>query len=196
MKQRYMMVVVLLLSVSEARATEGPASSNKQVIGFTPQLKKDAEIRASFKKLSRVIDSLDAGAQLEIYRGIPRGKFSEVEEALGSGNDGDKRYIRRYGAFFYSQAEVPEGNDAKQLLALVKNPQSFRKFGGFKLCGGFHPNFALVWTKDEIAVEIHVCLTCHEIKLFQSRLEIYCEMDDDAYQQFLQLGKDLKVESE
>ena len=196
MKQRYVMAILLLFSVLEARATEVPASSNKQVVGFTPRLKKDAEIRASFKKLSRVIDSLDSGAQLEIYRGIPRGKFYEVEEAVGSGNDGHKRYIRRYGAFFYSQAEVPERSDAKKLLAMVKNPQSFRKFGGFKLCGGFHPNFALVWTKDEITVELHVCLTCHEIKLFQSRLEIYCEMDDDAYQQFLQLGKGLKVEPE
>jgi len=196
MKQRYVMAILLLFSVLEARATEVPASSNKQVVGFTPRLKKDAEIRASFKKLSRVIDSLDSGAQLEIYRGIPRGKFYEVEEAVGSGNDGHKRYIRRYGAFFYSQAEVPERSDAKKLLAMVKNPQSFRKFGGFKLCGGFHPNFALVWTKDGITVEIHVCLTCHEIKLFQSRLEIYCEMDDDAYQQFLQLGKGLKVEPE
>ena len=196
MKQRYMMVILLLISVLEARATDVPASSNKQVIGFTPRLKKEAEIRASFKKLSRLIGSLDSGAKLEIYRGIPRGKFFEVEEALGSGNDGHKRYIRRYGAFFYSQAEVPERNDVKELLAMVKNPQSFRRFGGFKLCGGFHPNFALVWTKDETAGEIHVCLTCHEIKLFQSRLEIYCEMDDDAYQQFLQLGKDLKVGSE
>jgi len=191
-----MTVILLLISVLEATAAEVPASPNKQVIGFTPQLKKDAEIRASFKKLSRVIDSLDSGAQLEIYRGIPRGKFFEVEEALGSGNDGHKRYVRRYGAFFYSQAEVPERNDVEELLAMVKNPQSFRKFGGFKLCGGFHPNFAMVWTKDEITVEIHVCLTCHEIKLFRSRLEIYCEMDDDAYKQFLQLGKDLKVEPE
>ena len=194
MKQRYMTVILLLISVLEATAAEVPASPNKQVVGFTPRLKKYAEIRASFKKLSRVIDSLDSGAQLKIYRGIPRDKFSEAREALGSGNDGNKRYMRRYGAFFYSPSEVPERNDAKEILAMVKKPQTFREFGGIKLCGGFHPNFALVWTKDEITVELHVCLTCHEIKLFQSQLEIYCEIDDDAYQQFLQLGKDLKVE--
>lgn len=196
MKQRQMIIIVLLISVLEARAIEVPESSNKQVIGFTPRLKKQAEIRDSFKKLSRVVNSLDSGAQLEIYRGIPRAKVSDVEDALGSRNAGHNRYIRRYGHAFYSQAVVAERNDAEKLLAIVKDPQSFRKFGGFKLCGGFHPNFALVWTKDEIAVEIHICLTCHEIKFFKSRLEIYCEMDDDAYQQFLQLGKDLKVEPE
>ena len=70
-----------------------------------------------------------------------------------------------------------------------------RKFGGYKLCGAFHPNYALVWTKDEITVEIHICLTCHEVKLFQSQLEIYCEIDNDAYQQLLGFGKALEEES-
>ena len=196
MKQPYMMVIFLLILSSEARATEVPAISNKQVIGFTPRLKKVPEIHASFKKLSRVIDSLDSGGELEIYRGIPRGKSREVEEALANGNAGQKRYIRRYGAFFYSQAEVPKSNESERILAMVKDPACFRKFGSYKLCGAFHPNFALVWTKDEITVEIHICLTCHEVKLFQSQLEIYCEIADDAYPKWVQLGKNLEMESE
>ena len=42
MKQRHMIIIVLLISVLEARAIEVPESSNKQVIGFTPRLKKQA----------------------------------------------------------------------------------------------------------------------------------------------------------
>ena len=80
MKQPYMMVIFLLILCSEARATEVPAISNKQVIGFTPRLKKVPEIHASFAKLSQAVDSLDSDAQLEIYRGIPRGKVADFEE--------------------------------------------------------------------------------------------------------------------
>ena len=196
MKQAYLIAFLLIIAVFDVRAAEVPVSTNQQVLGFTPRLKKEAEIRASFKKLSRVVDLLDSGAQLEIYRGVPRALVNDFEESLGNRRSDNKELMSRYASVFYARGEPASIKDSKKLLALVKTPQSFKEFSGFKFCGWFHPNYALVWIKGKRVVEIHVCLTCHEIKIFHSRLEIYCEMDDDAYQQFLQLGKDLKVESE
>ena len=104
--------------------------------------------------------------------------------------------MSRYASVFYAQGETASRKDSEKLLALVKTPRSFKEFSGFKLCGWFHPNDALVWTKGKRVVKIHVCLTCHEIKIFHSRLEIYCEIDNDAYQQLLGFGKALEEESE
>ena len=195
MKQRYMMVVLLLISVLEAGAAEVPASSKKQVLGFTPRLKKEAEIRASFKKLSQAVDLLDSDAQLEIYRGVPRALVADFEKSMRTRNANNKELMSRYASVFYAQGETASRKDSEKLLALVKTPRSFKEFSGFKLCGWFHPNYALVWTKGKMVVEIHVCLTCHEIKIFHSRLEIYCEIDNDAYQQLLGFGKALEEES-
>ena len=116
MKQPYMMVIFLLILSSEARATEVPAVSNKQVIGFTPRLKKVPEIHASFKKLSRVIDSLGSGGKLEIYRGIPRGKSREVEEALANGNAGKNDMYVDTGLSFTLKRRYPRGTKPREYL--------------------------------------------------------------------------------
>ena len=142
-----------------------------------------------------MVDLLDSGAQLEIYRGVPRALVTDFEESLGNRGSDNKELMSRYASVFYARGETASIKDSKKLLALVKTPQSFKEFSGFKLCGWFHPNYALVWTKGKRVVEIHVCLTCHEIKIFHSRLEIYCEIDNDAYQQLLGFGKALEEES-
>jgi hypothetical protein len=68
------------------------------------------------------------------------------------------------------------------LLALVKNPNSFSKWGGAKKCGGFHPGYALVWKTDDEVVEVHLCFSCHEIKVFNGQSEVYCEIEKDAHE--------------
>jgi len=130
-----------------------------------------------------------------ICRGVSRALVTDFEESLGNRPSDNKELMSRYASVFYARGVTASRKDSKKILALVKTPQSFKEFSGFKLCGWFHPNDALVWTKGKRVVKIHVCLTCHKIKIFHSRLEIYCEIDNDAYRQLLGFGKALEEES-
>ena len=63
----------------------------------------------------------------------------------------------------------------------------FVKFRGFKLCGGFHPDFSLVWGTGDSAVEIHVCFGCHELKAFRKGVEVYCDIPNGTYDELKKL---------
>ena len=131
MKQASMILLISLISGFGLQAAEFAENSDKQVVGYTPRLKKDAEIRASFVKLRGLLDSLDSETQLHLYRGVPRTKVIEFEKSGGSQNPKNKEYMSRYASVFYSKGQLASKKDADKLLALVKSSQSFEEFSGF-----------------------------------------------------------------
>ncbi len=147
-------------------------------VGHKAMLKKQEKIKASFAKLKPMTRKIQDDSKFTLYEGIPRHGGS-LEE-LGSEFNG-KSIIKRFGHAFYSTANEVEAEDAKKLKTLVKAPQSFTKFRGYKLCGGFHPDFSLVFGTGNNAVELHVCFGCHELKAFRSGVEVYCDIPDGTY---------------
>ncbi len=45
----------------------------------------------------------------------------------------------------------------------------FEAWTAEKLCGGFHPDWAVVWTTPEGPLEVLVCFGCDEVKVFSPR---------------------------
>ena len=164
-----------------------PPSSGKDAVaevGHQPTLRKEKKIEASFVKLKPMVDRLREDSKFTLYEGIPRQNVSpkELDPELDP-----KDRVKRVGFMFYSSTKEVEADDVKKLRALIKDPKSFVKFRGFKLCGGFHPDFSLVWGTGDNAVEIHVCFGCHELKAFRKGVEVYCDIPNGTYEELKKL---------
>ncbi len=138
----------------------------------------DARVKASFSHLSDVLRQVTTESTLTLYEGLPHQHFYKkemIDELIG------KECRRRRGSFFYKHPNQVTGDDAGHLREIVVDQDSFQIWGGPKGCGGFHPDFSLLWTTGNGMVEFHICFGCHECQLFFNDTHVYCEIADDGY---------------
>lgn len=143
-------------------------------VGHKPRLTKRADIEKSFPKLAGMLASIDGKSMLTLYEGLPHQMWDREQLAFELKN---KESITRFGFPFYKTPNPVSEADTKLLSEALKAQEAFVRYQGFKLCGGFHPDFALVWTQEgKVPVEIHVCLGCGEIKAYTDGVEVYCDI--------------------
>ena len=153
-------------------------------VGYKPTLVKEKKIKASFVNLKPMVRTVGEDSKFALYEGLPllNGDPEELDPKLDP-----KKIVKRFGFNFYNTPNKVEAEDIKNLKSLIKAPKSFKKFGGFKFCGGFHPDYSLVWGTGDEAVEIHICFGCHELKAFRKGVEVYCDIPDSTYPKLKQL---------
>ena len=159
----FLFLQVVCLSVEE----------EKNDVGFQPVLRKTEEIQESYKKLNELLKKVTAKSQLTLYVGLPHPMRAASEYAVEKKT---AKTTKRYGFLFYKEAKKIHKDDIVSLKKTVKHPQAFQKYTAAKGCGGFHPDFALVYTDGKETVEIHLCFGCGEMKIFHGKTEVYCEM--------------------
>ena len=179
---------VFILSVfciyASVFATE-VVDSRKQVVGRKPKLRDPVRISASFSKLQPLISQIDDEKPLTIFRGVPRSSSSK-KGAESNATDPSK-LIKRYDFDFFRVPISIEPETRSLFNQLLNTPKTYKQFRGFKFCGGFHPDFSFVYRCKAGELEIQLCLTCHEIKLFQNRTEVYCDIESSAYEEIYKL---------
>ena len=153
-------------------------------VGHKPRLKNEKKIKASFAKLAPMLAKLPDDSDLTLYQGLPRHRGSVDEQ---DAQYDAKSMIKRFGHVFYNTPNEVAAEDKIKLSDLVKDPQAFVQFRGYKFCGGFHPDVALVWGKGNNAVEIHVCFGCHELKAFRKSVEVYCDIPNATFDELKKL---------
>jgi hypothetical protein len=178
MKQIVSLTLLFLFSVLPSLGSDATDE-----VGHKPTL-KGRDIEASFEKLKPLVAKLAADSKFTLFEGLPHQTWDreQLEEELKA-----KATVKRFGFPFYKTPNEVEAEDAEKLKALVQDPKSFIKFRGHKLCGGFHPDFSLVWGDGEEAIEIHICFGCHEIKAYGKDVEIYCDISGDAFDELEKL---------
>lgn len=155
------------------------------VVGnFWPQLEEDAEIQDSFAKLESLLSKINKDTELTLYEGVPR--FGRNDEAEGKTH-------WRFGYLFYDIPHQLTPEKLNELRLILRNPNTFEKFGGFKACGGFHPDFSLHWKNGETEFEIHLCFGCHEMKAYADDTEIYCDIEGEAYKRLKKFFSDFEI---
>jgi hypothetical protein len=153
----------------------------KELPEFHTFFPESVEIRASFAKLKPLTNSMGEKSELTVYRGVARANLERPPTPV-TPKANDVRTVIRLGETFFKKPMSLSAAKTRKPLSLVKNPQSFSQWGGAKACGGFHPDYALVWKTGDLVVEMHLCFTCKEIKVFNGQTEIYCEIEEVAYQ--------------
>ena len=126
-------------------------------------------------KLKPLTESLSAQSLLSVYRGIPR-ENPDAPLNQNPANADEVRTLSRFGQTFYEKPLQVNSDRIPKLLVLLKNPKSFSQWSGEKPCGGFRPDYALVWKTGDLITEMHLCFTCKEIKLYRGHTRFLCDL--------------------
>ena len=129
------------------------------------------------------VASLNVESQLtprtkhRLYEGLPhqywRKNELESERRL-------KRTIKMQGFDFYAQPNQLAEIDLVAIRDILVNPKAYETYRSGKLCGGYHPDFALVWQCSDGDLQFHVCFGCEEVKVRQGNRLAHCDLSWDA----------------
>ncbi|HWU89392.1 MAG TPA: hypothetical protein VN253_19160 [Kofleriaceae bacterium] len=116
-------------------------------------------------KLATAIDGAD---RMTLHEGLPHQHF---ERELLESERRSKPVRELDGYPFYQAPLALSAEDTKRLAQLLSDPATFQSFSGEKLCGGFHPDFAVEWQKGPRSYRALLCFGCGEAKLFGPGLD-------------------------
>lgn len=91
-----------------------------------------------------------------------------------------KKSQERHGFYFYTETLPLKPDDAKQLKDILSDERSFKPFFGPKKCGGYHPDYSVVWPVGETVLEVQICFGCHEVKIYGPDQSLYCDIAGDT----------------
>lgn len=96
------------------------------------------------------------------------------------------------GFRFYADPVTASDGVVKNIVDALSSKDSFRRFRGFKSCGGFHPDWCLVWNDGQKWNAAMFCLGCGDLQVFSGdKLVLYCDIQ--AEEQFKQLLTPLRT---
>ncbi|HJZ58011.1 MAG TPA: hypothetical protein VKE74_23840 [Gemmataceae bacterium] len=134
---------------------------------------------ANYKPLAEAIAKAD---KVVLFEGLPHPAH---EKALLDAELKAKKTISDHGFAFYAEPLELKPADAKTLIALFSDPESFRQWRGYKKCGGFHPDYMVEYHVGQDVYRMQVCFGCSEVKVFGPKLELYCDMAKEPFAKVL-----------
>lgn len=132
---------------------------------------------ASEEASSKIRRAITAAASVNAYEGLPHQMFERDLLATES----KRKDSEKIGSYrFYTPAVAAKNPEVlKRILASSDTIQVFR---GEKLCGGFHPDYAVQWS-DEDGSRFYalICFGCHEIIYSDGKNEYRYEFEDEPF---------------
>jgi hypothetical protein len=111
--------------------------------------------------VTTLADTLGTAERIEIYEGLPS-PFGERELFENQKRSKDCRQIA--GEWFYAKPKQAELGDSLALQRLLA-AHLFQPWGGMKLCGVFHADFAVALTTGKKTLNVFFCFGCHEARI-------------------------------
>lgn len=172
---------------------DGAMAEDKDVDVFRATEEDEAAIRrykeelkrtkASFLHLKQLVSDLGKSDEFTLYETTA---FRESGEAKGAQVEAGEKGIERFGFPFRAVSKKVSDDDYEELLSLIQDPETFEEYGGGRGCEYF-PGFALVWLKGSVKLEIHICFTCHEVKVYDKEIRVHCDIQDGGYKKLREL---------
>ncbi len=127
-----------------------------------------------------ITEGVRRATTLTVYEGLPhQADIVQFRHELAT-----KKTVRLQGFSFYQQPLEVFAADAKPLRRLCSDPKSFWSYGGMKLCGDFHPDYALVWKDGDQVYNFLICLGCHEMRIHGPKGGMLVDIRDDPFNHF------------
>lgn len=132
----------------------------------------------NYKPLAAIVAKAD---KVVVYEGLPHQAWEGdlLEEELKA-----KETVKLHEFPFYAAPVKLKAGDTQALTKLFTAEDSLVKFGGEKLCGGFHPDYCIEWHIGKDIVRCLVCFGCHEVKVYGPKSSLRCDIKDAAYKKF------------
>jgi hypothetical protein len=134
-------------------------------------------VDADFGNLQKVLPSKSATI-VEAFLGLPH-NFADTDDFIQELWHSDNRSIHGYR--FYSDP-IALTDELKQVIhGLFTVQGAFTPYGGPKLCGGYHADFAVRCYDAGQQYWFLVCLGCHEVLCFTKGEELIIELESNAH---------------
>ena len=119
---------------------------------------------------------------VKAFSGLPH-NYGDSEAFVQELWNSENQSIHGY-RFYLEQLELSGG--FRQIVHdLFTDKRTFTPYGGPKLCGGYHADFAIRFDDDGRQHWFLVCFGCHEILCFTNGAELISDIDSDAYKALL-----------
>ena len=76
---------------------------------------------------------------------------------------------------------------AVRLTGLITKSGTFEPFLSEKTCGGFHPDFALEYSREGDKYIVFLCFRCQEAMFFTPNSQLRCDMTKAALEEFVSI---------
>ena len=119
--------------------------------------------RSSLEKISQAVRISES---LTVYEGLPHQTWEA--EALAREKK-TKKTVQIGGFPFYQELLEISPADQAKLKEICSSPGAFTPWAGAKACGGFHPDYCLVWKKGEQTCALLICFGCGEMMAVADR---------------------------
>jgi hypothetical protein len=132
-------------------------------------------------QFTSISEGVARAASLTLLEGLPHTMLEadQVREELAS-----KETVRLHGFPFYKRPLVVPAEAIPPLRRLSSAAGSYQSYRGPKMCGGFHPDYCLVWEDGKATYHLLICFGCHEMKLYGPKSELIVDISDDAFRKF------------
>ncbi len=124
--------------------------------------------------------SLADQKNLAIFEGLPHQSW---ERDLLKSELGSKETTKIHDFHFYSKRLKLSADDLESLVVAITDENGIVEWGGMKLCGGYHPDYAVQWNDSNGRMfEALICFGCHEIKLYgDDGVQLYADLTEEAF---------------
>lgn len=141
------------------------------------------------KKIDSLVAAIRDSKKLVIYEGLPHqhDEADLLKQELKS-----KKTVTFHKFPFYESAIMPEVQLAKQLTAICGEKTAYKVYGGPYLCGGYHPDWCLVFGEGKETYQLHICLGCAEARLFGPQTELVTDLNVGDYKKLLAILEPLQ----
>ncbi|MFT3991090.1 MAG: hypothetical protein QM680_06735 [Luteolibacter sp.] len=133
---------------------------------------------ASEEASSKIRAAITEATSLTIYEGLPHQAFERNLLAKES----KRKDTEKINSFrFYTPAIAAINPEA--LKRILSSPETIQVFRGEKLCGGFHPDYAVEWSdKDGSRFSALICFGCHEIIYSDGKNEYRYDFEQESFE--------------
>jgi hypothetical protein len=144
---------------------------------------------AELKQFNLLSEVINRATEFTLYEGLPHQRLERRQLQIELDT---MKTVRLQGYPFYEQTLEVSDEVVKLLRQLCISASSFETNKGPKRCGGFHPDYCLVWKDGDTTCRLLICFGCREMKLHSPDLELLVDVQPDAYKKFGDLLKPLR----
>jgi hypothetical protein len=142
-----------------------------------PQLPRNETSLGNISKFFAAIESADS---VTVYEGLPHQTW-EGELRTAELRRSDLIHIEAHP--FYAQPLNVSADEKKKITEIALRKEAHEPFSGHKFCGGYHPDYAIMWEKNGQKSGSLICFGCHEWKNFTPRGRLYEDLGQAAYEE-------------
>jgi hypothetical protein len=112
--------------------------------------------------LRAVTEAVRRADEVVLYEGLPHQLF---EKRLLEEERRTRAVVELGGYPFYQEPLALTARDAERLSEVLGDRETYQPWKGEKLCGGFHPDYAVEWRVGANRYQALICLGCGELLL-------------------------------